>query len=69
MHVDRLNRDQRTKPGGMLNNILGYEPGIDDPVVRINQNSFTAIGLAPARDIDDMVQVLAGTVIAGLWAG
>lgn len=69
MHVNGLNRNQGAQPRGVLNDDLGDEPGIEYPVVCVNQDPFAAIRLTPFRDIDDSLEILAGRVIARLRAG
>ena len=51
VHIDWLDSHKRTKVLGVLNDDLGHQPGIDDAVVRVDQNPFAAALLTPARHI------------------
>src|SRR5256885_1163879 len=57
MHVDRLNRHQRTEPVGILNDDLRDQPRINETVICIHQYALTAILLAPSSHVADFLQV------------
>src|SRR5262249_13071443 len=69
MHVDRLNGNQRTELTCMLEDALRYQPGINDPVVRVNQDSFATICFTPVGNVDHALEVLRRGMVAGLRAG
>ena len=57
MHVRRLHRDERTQPGGVLQNHLRHQPGVNQAVVGVDENSLAATFLTPAGDLDHVLQV------------
>jgi len=41
----------------VLDNDLGNEPRVDEPVVRVHEDPLTACCFAPLRDLDDLAKV------------
>ena len=69
MHVDRLDRDQRAQGPGALDDDLRHQPGVDERVVRIDEDPPAPRPFAPAGHPDDLVEIGPRVVAARRRAG
>ena len=69
MHVDRLDRYQRAQLLGRLDDDLRDEPGIDELVVRVDEDPAIPGAITPRRDFGHPPPIHVRGQILGLWAG
>jgi pyruvate/2-oxoglutarate dehydrogenase complex dihydrolipoamide dehydrogenase (E3) component len=65
VHVHRLNRDEGTQLLGSLQDRLGEQPGIDEPVVGVDEHAAVAGLVAPARELHDALEEEGIPIILG----
>ena len=65
VHVDRLHRDERAELTRALEHDLREEPGVEQPVVGVDQHATVARLVAPLRHSLDVLEVLLTVVPVG----
>src|SRR2546422_3456114 len=69
VHVSGLDRDQGTEAGRVLDDDVRHQPGINEPVVGIDENPLAPRLLTPARHVGHPLDVGLAVSIGGLRAG
>ena len=65
VHIHRLNGDERTNPFSILDDDLRQGPGVQQPVVRVDEDAFAAGGFAPPCDSNDLVEIRGAVDLVG----